>query len=106
MHGDDFLSEGPAENLTEMIFALEQTSQMKTEVIGPDHGQQLEARVLNRVIRLEEAGITWEPTSITSSTTMGFGESRHVADETRVRLAQQAFQAPGAVGPHDHQQGQ
>ena len=82
VHGDDFLSEGPAENLMKMILAPEQNYQVKTEVIGPDHGQQLEARVLNRVIRLEEAGITWEPTIITSSTTMGFGESRHAADVT------------------------
>ena len=34
---------------------------MKTKIIGPDAGQQLEARVLNRVIRWEEAGISWEP---------------------------------------------
>ena len=34
---------------------------MKTEIIGPDAGQQLEARVLNRFIRWEETGITWEP---------------------------------------------
>ena len=33
---------------------------MKTQIIGPDAGQQLEARVLNRVIRCEEAGIIWE----------------------------------------------
>ena len=33
---------------------------MKTEIIGPDAGQQLEARVFNRVIRLEDTSITWE----------------------------------------------
>ena len=42
--------------------ALEKHFQVKTEMIGPDPGQQLEARVvLNRVIRWEETGITWEP---------------------------------------------
>ena len=34
---------------------------MKTEIIGPDAGRQLEARVLNMVIPWEETGITWEP---------------------------------------------
>ena len=33
---------------------------MKAE-IGPDAGQQWEARVLNKVIRWEATGITWEP---------------------------------------------
>ena len=61
MHGDDFLTEGPADSLVKMNIALEQSFQMKTKIIGPDAGQQLEARVLNRVIRWEETGITSEP---------------------------------------------
>ena len=61
MYGDDFLSEGPIESLQKMNLALEKNFQVKTESIGPDPGQQLEARVLNRVIRWEETGITWEP---------------------------------------------
>ena len=61
VHGDDFLSEGPADSLTKMNLALKQNFQVKTEVIGPDPGQQREARVLNRVICWEETGITWEP---------------------------------------------
>ena len=61
VHGDDFLSKGPAESLMQMNLALEQNLQVKTEVIGTDPRQQREARVLNWVIRWEEAGITWEP---------------------------------------------
>ena len=60
VHGDDFLSEGPLWGLENMNSALEASFQVKTEIIGPDPGQQLEARVLNRVIRSEETGITWE----------------------------------------------
>ena len=60
VHGDDLFTERPADSLIEMNIALKRNSQMKTEVIGPDAGQQLEARVLNRVIRWEETGITWE----------------------------------------------
>ena len=61
VHGDDFLTVGLADSLIKMNIALEQNFQVKTEIIGPDAGQQLEARVLNRVIRWDEAGITWEP---------------------------------------------
>ena len=61
VHGDDFLKEGPADSLIMMNIALEQNFQVKTEIIGPDAGQQLEARALNRAIRWEETGITWEP---------------------------------------------
>ena len=41
--------------------SVEASFQVKIEIIGPDPGQQREARVLNRVIRWEETGITWEP---------------------------------------------
>ena len=51
----------PADGLIKMNLALQQNFQVKTEIIGPDPGQQLEARVLNRVIRWKETGITWEP---------------------------------------------
>ena len=44
-----------------MNFALEKNFQVKTEVIGPDPGQQQEAKVLNRVIRRDDIGITWQP---------------------------------------------
>ena len=61
MHGDDFLSEGRIEGLQKMNFSLGKSFQVKAEIIGPDPGQQLEARALNRVIRWEETGITLEP---------------------------------------------
>lgn len=61
VHGDDFLREGPMWGLDKMNSALAASFQVKTEIIGPDPGQQLEARVLNRVIRWEDTGITWEP---------------------------------------------
>ena len=61
VHGDDFLAEGPIESLQRMNAEFKKSFQVKTESIGPDPGQQLEAWVLNRVIRWEETGITWEP---------------------------------------------
>ena len=61
VHGDDFLMEGTADSFIKMNLALEQKFQVKTEIIGLDAGQQLEARVVNRMIRWKETGITWEP---------------------------------------------
>ena len=61
VHGDDFLSEGPADSLKKMNDALKKDFQVKTEVIGHDPGQVREARVLNHIIRREDTGITWEP---------------------------------------------
>ena len=57
VHGDDFLSEGPADSLMKMNAALEKIFLVKTEVIGPEPGQQREARVLNRLLRWEDTGI-------------------------------------------------
>ena len=42
-HGDDFLTEGPADGLIKMSIALEQSFQVKTEITCPDAGQKLEA---------------------------------------------------------------
>ena len=61
VHGDDFFTEGPADSLIKLNTALKQNFQVETEIIGPDAGQQLDARVLNRLICWEERGITWEP---------------------------------------------
>ena len=61
VHGNYFLSEGPADSLMKMNLALEKSFQVKTEFIGPDPGQQREARILNRVVRWEQTGITWQP---------------------------------------------
>ena len=61
VHGDDFLSVGPAENLKKMDTAMRAKFKVKTEVIGPDSEQVRQARFLNRVITWEDAGITWEP---------------------------------------------
>ena len=61
VHGDDVLTEGPADGLMSMNFALEQNFQVKTDIIGPDPGQQQVARVLDKLIRWEENSITWEP---------------------------------------------
>ena len=61
VHGDDFLIEWPADGLLKMNVALNQNFHVKTEILGPDPGQHREARFLNRVIRWEETGITWEP---------------------------------------------
>ena len=61
VHGDDFLSEGCAKSLKKMDDALRKAFMVKTEVLGPDAGQVLQVKVLNRIITWEKGGITWEP---------------------------------------------
>ena len=51
VHGDHFLSEGPADSLMKMNLAVEKIFQVKTDVIGPNPGQQREAKMFNRVVR-------------------------------------------------------
>ena len=62
VHGDNFLSEGSADSLMKMNIGLEKSFQVKTDMIGPDPRQQREARILNRVVRWEDPGITWNRT--------------------------------------------
>ena len=51
VHGDDFVSEGPKEDLVWFNEALSKEFEIKTEMLGPDEGEVQEVRVLNRVIR-------------------------------------------------------
>ena len=61
VHGDDFFSEGPADNLQKIKDGLEKEFHVKMEGVGPGPGQVFEARVLNRIIRWEDTGVPWEP---------------------------------------------
>ena len=60
VHGDDFVSEGKKSELIWFDTELKKSFELKTEVLGPDHGEVRELRILNRVLRWEKAGITWE----------------------------------------------
>ena len=62
VHGDDFISEGPAEELAWLRKGLEKEFEIKTEVLGPDAkaGEVSEVRFLNQAIRWRIEGITWE----------------------------------------------
>jgi hypothetical protein len=59
VHGDDFFSEGPAQELEWMNRNLKKHFELKTEVLGPDAkaGQVDEVRFLNRVITWADDGI-------------------------------------------------
>ena len=60
VHGDDFVSEGPKANLLWMDKAMRKHFELKTEILGPDAREVKEVRILNRVLRWEEHGISWE----------------------------------------------
>ena len=60
VHGDDFGSEGVKKELVWMDKALVKEFSIKTEILGPNAEELKELRVLNRVIKWESTGITWE----------------------------------------------
>jgi len=62
VHGDDFTSTGPEQSLRWLDAQLRSAYEIKTKYLGPDErlGHLQEVRVLNRVIRWSEDGITYE----------------------------------------------
>ena len=47
VHGDDFLSEGPGDNLKAMDAEMRKSFALKTEILGSDHGDVQSLKVLN-----------------------------------------------------------
>ena len=62
VHGDDFTSTGPERSLRWLDGQLKAAYEIKTKYLGPEGrlGHVDEVRVLNRVIRWTEDGITYE----------------------------------------------
>ena len=60
MHGDDFLSEGPGENLKEVDAQMGKTFSLKTEILGGDPEDVQSIKVLNRQISLKDGETHWE----------------------------------------------
>jgi hypothetical protein len=58
IHGDDFVSSGSSSSLKWFKEVLEARFEIKTEVVGLGSEEVREARILNRVIRVDENG--WE----------------------------------------------
>ena len=59
VHGDDFLSVGPQEELKRMKMQLEERFDLKSSVLGPDKGEQREIRNPNQVMQWGNEGIIW-----------------------------------------------
>ena len=60
VHGDDFVVEGPVDQLEALRDELASFFEIKHEILGRRPGDVQQLRVLNRVITLEECSITWE----------------------------------------------
>ena len=58
VHGDDYASAGDGKQLRWLQVELEKKFDLKTVVVGPEQGDQQEAKILNRVIRVTQEG--WE----------------------------------------------
>ena len=60
VHGGDFMSEGPGENLKLMDAEMRKSFALKTEILGGDKGDVQSLRVLNRQIIWKDNEIHWE----------------------------------------------
>ena len=60
VHGDDFLSEGPANNLKKMDAAMRKSFSLNTEILGGDPVDVQAIKVLNRQITWADGAIYWE----------------------------------------------
>ncbi len=60
IHGDDYVSIGPASGLHWLRVELEKRFALKTHIIGPESGDDKEAKVLNRIIRYTPTAIEFE----------------------------------------------
>ena len=58
VHGDDFVTTGSREGAKWFKEALSKRFDIKTSVVGRGNGEDKEARILNRVIRVKPGG--WE----------------------------------------------
>ena len=58
VHGDDYSSEGIGEQMRWLHVEFEKRFELKTTVIGTGAGDLKEGKILNRVLRVTEAG--WE----------------------------------------------
>lgn len=60
-HGDDFVALATAENIAWYQSVLEKHFELGSkQVLGEDAGDEQEARILNRVLRLTPQGLRWE----------------------------------------------
>ena len=62
VHGDDFVSVGSVDRMLNFKEALERRFKTKTQIIGSGGGREVvEARVLNRILRVSPEGWEYEP---------------------------------------------
>ena len=60
VHGDDFTVSGTDADLAWLKFHMEKEFEITSEILGPHKDQKKEIRILNRVIKWSELGITYE----------------------------------------------
>ena len=60
VHGDDFVAVGDPAHLAATEAALREKYKLKTETLGSDAADAKEVRILNKVVRMTEAGVELE----------------------------------------------
>ena len=60
VHGDDFVTSGRRDNIKWLKDVLEKKFEVTTTIVGTKKGEVQEARILNRVIRVNQSGWFYE----------------------------------------------
>ena len=60
IHGDDFVSVASDDNLKWLKQQIERKYELKTQVLGPGKEDFQEVKVLNRILRWANSGVTYE----------------------------------------------
>ena len=82
MHGDDFITVGNRKNIRWFKNKLEGRFEIKTKIIGQGEGEDREARLPNRIIRVTPEGWEFEP------------------DQRHAEILIQAMHFRALAGPH------
>ena len=61
VHGDDFTACGSDLDLAWLSRKFRDKFEVKIRILGPDRKHEQEVRILNRVVRWTDSGLTYEP---------------------------------------------
>ena len=61
VHGDDFTSVGPEEDLAWLDEEFKRHFEVKSQILGPEKRHCQQIRVLNRILSWTDEGIVYEP---------------------------------------------
>lgn len=60
VHGDDFVAVGPGDSVKKLEGFLKQRYKVKSQIMGPDVGDEQELKILNRIVKYSDKEVSIE----------------------------------------------